>query len=123
MKFVEAALLVFINEIGKYTNLKGMFTGTMGREDYWMFQLVYVVVVLSILCLAKLVGVWWLAYVFIVPLWIPHIATQVKRSRDIGFWAGLPIVQVFVVSGIPVGYMIMLGVHCLPSKSGVKDAE
>jgi uncharacterized membrane protein YhaH (DUF805 family) len=100
----------FINPIrNNYTD----FSGRATRKQYWMFELIYVIIFLVILIaesFARIPGI--LSTAFWLLTIVPALAFEVRRFRDAGFnpwWVLLYLIPV-------LGWIAVIVMHCQPSK-------
>jgi uncharacterized membrane protein YhaH (DUF805 family) len=94
------------------------FSGRAGRKEYWMFQLMYLLIVVGISivgailpeAIGQMLGI--LVLVVVLGLLIPTLAVSVRRLHDSdrsGWWllisliplAGLYILYLLIIEGTP----------------------
>jgi uncharacterized membrane protein YhaH (DUF805 family) len=98
------------------------FEGRASRSEFWYWTLFNVLVAVgayAVLALSLLFGFTaffgWIAYVALLGWWIaalvPTLAVSVRRLRDAGYPWGL-----IFLSLVPFGGIVLLVLHCQPSK-------
>lgn len=60
------------------------FSGRATRSEYWFFYLFYAIMYIVGAVVGAAIGSSAVMYLFIVPLWLPLFAAQIRRMHDVG---------------------------------------
>jgi uncharacterized membrane protein YhaH (DUF805 family) len=60
------------------------FSGRASRSEFWFFYLFYIIIYIVGSIAGVAVDSSMLAYLFIVPIWLPQLAVGIRRMHDVG---------------------------------------
>ena len=60
------------------------FSGRATRSEFWYFYLFYGILYIVGAIAESATGMNGLMYIFVVPLWLPLLAAEVRRMHDVG---------------------------------------
>jgi uncharacterized membrane protein YhaH (DUF805 family) len=103
----------YVAVLKKYTE----FHGRAGREEFWMFFLVNLVVLVGLWMLDGLIGLGLLSALYGLAVLLPTLGVYIRRLHDTGR-SGWWVLLIFVPL---IGYLILLVLMALPGDAGPNE--